>query len=393
MPFSSEANIRALNTIYDATLDPTQWSAALDAIGQAIGGSGAGLISSDGTSDINIQSSASAIDASARDSYNRHYGRLDEVAARLLRSKADTAIGCYDLIGRRDLLGSEFYADWMRRIDLGDGVFVAVRRDLSTTTYLAVCAPLVQETFATPERKRLAEDLASHVRRAIVIQRRISVADGSFLEVACAEQLGHAVAIIGERGKILHHTGSFASVMAEAQLTASGGRLTARMLRDQAGLDRALEAAAGCAGSRAGSTLAIGSTGSPRIVLRILPVGEGLLSRTWPDARALIIAEPPAKRSVSAAWLREAYGLTKAEAAVACLLASEPAGLWSIASQLGVAVSTVKTHLQRAFEKTGTHRQTELVHLMMSAERHHAPRSRPGGHSASKTREGRVRSD
>jgi len=37
-----------------------------------------------------------------------------------------------------------------------------------------------------------------------------------------------------------------------------------------------------------------------------------------------------------------------------------------IASELSVSFATVRTHLQHVFEKTGTHRQGELVRLLMA---------------------------
>jgi len=41
------------------------------------------------------------------------------------------------------------------------------------------------------------------------------------------------------------------------------------------------------------------------------------------------------------------------------------AGLDSVASRLGLGRNTVKTHLSRVFDKTGTHRQAELARLVM----------------------------
>ena len=70
----------------------------------------------------------------------------------------------------------------------------------------------------------------------------------------------------------------------------------------------------------------------------------------------------------SSAWLREAFGLTEAEITVAARLAVGTGGLKSIAASLGVSVSTIRTHLQRAFDKTGTHRQAELVRLLLTHE-------------------------
>lgn len=38
-----------------------------------------------------------------------------------------------------------------------------------------------------------------------------------------------------------------------------------------------------------------------------------------------------------------------------------------IAGKLGIGLGTVREHLKRALAKTGTHRQANLVHLLLSA--------------------------
>jgi DNA-binding CsgD family transcriptional regulator len=58
--------------------------------------------------------------------------------------------------------------------------------------------------------------------------------------------------------------------------------------------------------------------------------------------------------------IQRAAGLTRAEARVAARLA-RGSTLTEIATDLGVAHETVRTHLKRALAKTGTHRQAELV--------------------------------
>ena len=50
------------------------------------------------------------------------------------------------------------------------------------------------------------------------------------------------------------------------------------------------------------------------------------------------------------------------------LLAMSPGlGVKEAAEMLGIAETTAKTHLQHIFAKTGTSKQTELMHLFMSS--------------------------
>lgn len=65
--------------------------------------------------------------------------------------------------------------------------------------------------------------------------------------------------------------------------------------------------------------------------------------------------------------LQRLYGLTKSEAQVA-LLAMRGEGLSPIAEKLSVSLTTVRTHLRHVFEKTGIHRQAELVRLLATLD-------------------------
>ncbi len=81
-----------------------------------------------------------------------------------------------------------------------------------------------------------------------------------------------------------------------------------------------------------------------------------LLAVSDPEAR-------PTAHGPMLALLREAYGLTAAEAEVA-LRTAEGEGLPAVAAARGIAPSTARSHLRRVFEKTGTHRQAQLARLI-----------------------------
>lgn len=67
--------------------------------------------------------------------------------------------------------------------------------------------------------------------------------------------------------------------------------------------------------------------------------------------------------AATARALRALYGLTAAEAAAGEAVARGH-GVAEAAEALGIAPSTLRWHLQRAFDKTGTARQAELVRLV-----------------------------
>lgn len=62
--------------------------------------------------------------------------------------------------------------------------------------------------------------------------------------------------------------------------------------------------------------------------------------------------------------LQQCFGLTPAEAAFAVEIAKGD-GKPAAAERRGISFATARTHLSNIFEKTGTHRQAELIRLLL----------------------------
>ena len=89
---------------------------------------------------------------------------------------------------------------------------------------------------------------------------------------------------------------------------------------------------------------------------------------TWIDVlrprTILFVTDPGGVADMRRKWLREDFGLTRAEAAVAAEIL-EADGLQAMVDRLGVSLATARTHLAHVFDKTGTRRQAELVRLLL----------------------------
>ena len=111
-----------------------------------------------------------------------------------------------------------------------------------------------------------------------------------------------------------------------------------------------------------------------------LPAGEnaGLIATVLPLARgehhsgafsgtvAIFVQDPIVMSPFPGQAFAELYGLTTSELRV--LLAMVPGlSVKEAANVLGIGENTAKTHLQHIHSKTGTSKQTELVHLFMSS--------------------------
>lgn len=103
------------------------------------------------------------------------------------------------------------------------------------------------------------------------------------------------------------------------------------------------------------------------LTLLIRSVGNPVEDRDPQAPTALIfVLDPQSSVSTPEAELRQLYGLTSTEAAVANLL-MEGKTLDECCVILDIRRSTARTHLQHLFEKIGVQRQSELVSLLLKS--------------------------
>ena len=101
---------------------------------------------------------------------------------------------------------------------------------------------------------------------------------------------------------------------------------------------------------------------------RILPLARGErrnLCGAFAAMAAVFVQDPMVVPPFPGEAFAKLYGLTGSELRV--LLAMAPGlSVKEAAEVLGVSETTAKTHLQHIYGKTGTSKQTELLHLFMS---------------------------
>jgi DNA-binding CsgD family transcriptional regulator len=117
---------------------------------------------------------------------------------------------------------------------------------------------------------------------------------------------------------------------------------------------------------RSGGTLSVTRRSKPPLELVVAPLAPGR-DGDWPagELALLIVNDPSSQPEGIIPFLVRRFDLTPGEARVALTLMSG-IGVKEAAEQLGVSGNTVRTHLQRIFDKTATKRQAELVRLLCS---------------------------
>jgi DNA-binding CsgD family transcriptional regulator len=126
--------------------------------------------------------------------------------------------------------------------------------------------------------------------------------------------------------------------------------------------------AAGRGGPDKCSLILEGDGNRPAIAVWFRPVAPSLQTSSPLWSQGLIavsmrvLSRPPV---LASALLRQHFGLTTRQTEVVTRLALG-ASLSQIEASMGVKITTLRSHLSKAFQKTGTHGQSELISLVLS---------------------------
>jgi DNA-binding CsgD family transcriptional regulator len=143
------------------------------------------------------------------------------------------------------------------------------------------------------------------------------------------------------------------------------GRLTACDLAANHLLQHAVSAtgardAPGCTGV---SAIPLTGMDGPRYVIHVLPLSDRNPRHACRPAAALFIQRAALTAPRRAGVIAKAFGLTPAELRV-LLAIVELGSVPDVAAAHGIAETTVRTHVRRLFEKTGTARQADFVKIV-----------------------------
>jgi DNA-binding CsgD family transcriptional regulator len=214
--------------------------------------------------------------------------------------------------------------------------------------------------------------LAPHIRRAVLISKVLDVKQGeSDMLAQTVNGLRTAVILAGADGRIVYANASAHLLLSEGDiLRAVGGRLMASAPQADESLHEVFPAAATgdkAIGTRGIALPLIAKTGE-RYAAHVLPLTSGgreQMGRTHAATAAVFVHKAILETASAPVIIAETYKLTMAELRV-FLAIVEVGGVPEVAEMLGVAASTVRTHLLRIFEKTGATRQADLVKLAAS---------------------------
>ena len=357
-----------IGDIYDAVIDPAQRNDVLDKIASFTGGHSGGLLSKHSLSKSEVLYCYVGADPNSLQVYSESYPKLDPTADSPCFG-VEQVVSATDLVPYEEFRRGRFYREWARPHGWVDVASAVIEKSATSCTFLSVVRHEANGLVDNEMRRRMTL-LIPHVRRALLIGKTIHRKQ---TEAVCfsdvLDGLSAGMILVDANGRIVHTNNAGNAILDAGDFLRSVcGRLVASDLAINAALREILVAAN--AGDAAlgvkGIALPLTAHDGERYVAHVLPLTSGARREAglaYNAVAALFIRKASLEPFSPPEVIGEMYKLTPSELRV-LLAIVDIGGVPEVAAALGVAVTTVKTHLSRLFEKTGVARQADLVKLV-----------------------------
>jgi DNA-binding CsgD family transcriptional regulator/PAS domain-containing protein len=263
---------------------------------------------------------------------------------------------------------TDFYNNWAKPQGLRDTINVPYLQRSTLVGMLSIPCFATRDPYSNQECE-LIERISPHVRRAMLIN---DLTDKGNLALTlyreALNQLAVAVFIIGFGRRIIFANAAAEAMLSdEKQVKSTGGALCAILMGgSDSALDDAIDRAA-CGDTAIG----ISGIGVPlfglngeRSAAYVLPIaGNDIRGDMGNGHCAVFISKRGEQQPIAIEILRTVFDLSPAEARISTMVAAGD-GPATISASLGVSVNTIRSHLARAFSKTGTSDQSALGALV-----------------------------
>ena len=355
-----------ISAVYDAAIEASLWESAIERVAGFVGGSGAGLF----CKDVGVPHAAIPYRVGFWAPLPvALFQQIYPAAEGHFLGDLEQPIATTDLMPFGELAESELYRQWAEPQGLVDFLSAVVDR---TTISAAIFGVFRHERngVVDDQARRQMRLIAPHIRRAVLIGRMFEFKAAEVATfVDTLDGLSAGMYLVDATGRLIHaNAAGHALLGASDMLSSASGRLVAR----DAQIDRTLRdvfAAAGQGDAALGTKgIAVPLTGKDgeRYIAHALPLTSGARRRAGvvgTAAAALFVRKATLTASSASQAIGSAFKLTPTELRVLMAIV-EVGGIPEVAAAFGVADTTVRTHVGRLFEKTGTARQADLVKLV-----------------------------
>jgi DNA-binding CsgD family transcriptional regulator len=274
----------------------------------------------------------------------------------------DEPVRTEDMLDVADFNRTAIYTEFLRPNGMGE---ILTSKIIENRQRVVSCNMSRTAAYAQNDIEKLRE-LCPHIRRVMTISElleRRTVERDNLAEVL--DRLAVAVIMVDPKQRIVHTNAAADEVLTGGgPLTSAHGVLTSQNAENREALRQAVDAA-----DLDLKSMPLEGRDGQFMVATVLPLTSGLrqaCAQPLTASAAIFVHHPPSVDEGLVTTLTAAFRLTGAEARVMAALL-EGLQLADIAQRYGVSINTVRTQVQRLFDKTKTKRQPDLVRVVASS--------------------------
>jgi DNA-binding CsgD family transcriptional regulator len=368
------ALIALIDLIYEATLDNDLWPEVLIKLADVIGASQVSMTSRDQRADI-FKTLSPRTDPDFLASYRQYWRLQNPLWQRTISWRVGEIYRLDNLVPRKDYSATPVFNEWWRPSGRGlaaAGVNLLVEEQFSALVYFANRPGM---DVLTDQQLRTFNMVLPHLTRALRINRRLW--EMELKHVAATERLeafSQGVLLADASGRVVR-----ANASAKAMLDDGSGIIFDKgRLAVASGSELLQKMIVSCAltspvrGSPGGELKIPREPPRSPLDVTVAPLRSKIRLTEVPwigvgtPVAIVTVSDPDIDRRRRETNLRRRFNLTAAESRLAVEILKGD-GRAAAARRRGIADATAKTQLATIFEKTKTHRQAELIRLLLDA--------------------------
>lgn len=354
-----------IESIYQASTDTQHWETALQDVSDYFHSEGAGLFSQNPYTQEVKSIAFLGLQEGYLESYSEYYGHINPTFTdhSELRSGAMFSEQIFNARRQNENFykNTTFNNEWMNPQGFSHAAGGMLITDGNNMLHFSLMRSSQQGLYTQQELKVLGA-FSKHICKAVQLSKVFERTNYRMLNAEhLLANMGHGIIILDNEQNVLEANQSALNNLEKNQLLAiEQGKLISR----HAGFNKQLK-------TELKQTM-INSTLKKELPLRLnLPEYENLLLILMPvmpelqsqfdrPVALLIIKENTTENPLNLSYLQKSYNLSPSETRLTRYLA-EGFELKRAAFEMGVSYETARWYLKSVFEKTGTHRQIDLV--------------------------------
>jgi DNA-binding CsgD family transcriptional regulator len=354
--------------VYDAALDDQLWAGLAAKIARVFDSTSTVLKTYGSADDVQLlEVTENLVVAPKNQAWADDWHRNDLWVERSVALGLGRVGTSQDLLEDAEYERTGFYQEWNRHLGIYYMVGAVFPIDRNTMGVLGIHRLKRAGAYGEEDRRRVGRFLP-HLNRALRLRQRLEqavMAQSASLDAL--DRLDTAVFVLDSDCRVLHSNRLGSRLLQdtpEVRVRAGRVRLSDPELDSQL-LRRVREAIRTACGdpNAPGSAFTVMREGRLPITALVTPLRATWNHRGASSPAALVFMRDPEQSMPAQQTLRELFGLTPTEAAIAAVLAQGRA-LEQIAADFGIGIGTVRSHVKTILWKTGTHRQAQLVALL-----------------------------